>query len=84
MRYLEAEIEEVREQEPPPYGRTVDGYTRKAGAPSRTMIRLKGEGRWRRLMFWQFSNCHTFFLRVRGVEYVVRDADIPSEMEVWR
>ena len=43
------EIEEVKHDETfeSRHGRTADGYTTRAGAPIGTMIRLKGNKRWR-------------------------------------
>ena len=76
--YLETEIAKVKYAEASRYGRTVDGYTKRSGAPTTTKIRLEGEKIWRRLMCWQFSNAGTLFVRVRGRELIVRDHDIPG------
>lgn len=57
---------------------TRDGYTKRAGAPTNTMIRLDGETRWRRVMVWCFSNSGTFFVRVKGECLIVREHDIPT------
>ena len=50
----------------PRHGMTRDGYTKRSGAPSSTMIRLEGEKTWRRVMIWQFSNAGTAFVRIGG------------------
>lgn len=60
----------------PRYGRTADGYTTRAGAPTSRMIRLKGEKRWRRVMVWQFSNAGTFFVRVKGRSLIIDPMDL--------
>ena len=78
VQYLETRIAESRRTDTPRYGMAADGYTVRSGAPTSYMIRLSGEKRWRRLMCWQFSNCGTLFVRMRGVCYVVRDHDVPE------
>jgi hypothetical protein len=62
----------------PRAGMARDGYTLRRGAPTRVMIQLSGEKRWRRVMVWQFSNAGTCFVRIKGVPHVVRDLDIPT------
>jgi hypothetical protein len=57
-------------------GMTRDGYTTRAGAPTRWLIRLKGEKIWRRVMVWQFSNAGTAFVRIGGKPYVISDHDL--------
>lgn len=80
--YLTTPIAEARRDEPPRgSGMTREGYTKRSGAPSSLMIRLQGEKGWRRLMVWQFSNTGTMFVRIRGVEHVVRESDIPAVQE---
>jgi hypothetical protein len=71
-------IAEARETETPRYGMTADGYTKRSGAPTRFMVRLDGEKRWRRLMVWQFSNVGTAFVRIGKTPFVVRDTDLPE------
>lgn len=66
VRYLEAPIVAVRRTETPAWGRTVDGYTLRSGAPTSYLVRLAGETRERRVMALQFSNAGSLFLRVRG------------------
>jgi hypothetical protein len=75
--YLTTPIVEAR-NEPPTRGSgmTREGYTKRSGAPTSTMIRLQGEKRWRRLMVWQFSNMGTLFVRLNGVPHVVRQEDV--------
>lgn len=78
--YLTTPIVEVRHDPPPRLsGMTREGYTKRSGAPTDLMIRLQGEKRWRRLMVWQFSSLGTMFVRINGVEHVVREEDIPRE-----
>ena len=72
MSYLTTPIAERRQVEAPRYGMTREGYTKRSGAPTSTMIRLEGEKRWRRVMVWQFSNAGTCFVRVRGQNLIVR------------
>lgn len=77
VRYLETPIAEKRQTPTTPcYGMTAEGYTGKRGAPTSWMIRLEGERIWRRVMVWQFSNAGTAFVRIKGLEYVVRDSDL--------
>ena len=79
MIYLnEGQIEDAKRTATPSYGRTVDGYTKRSGAPTGFMVRLKGERRWRRLMVWQFSNASTLFVRVGGDKCIVNEWDIPT------
>lgn len=73
VNYLTQKIAEVKETDVPRYGIAADGYTVRSGAPLPQMVRLEGEKTWRRLMIWQFSNIGTCFVRIKGVEYVVRD-----------
>lgn len=73
VKYLETTIVETKHTITPRHGVTVDGYTKRSGAPTSTMVRLVGEKRWRRLMCWQFSNAGTYFVRINGQELVVRD-----------
>jgi len=77
VEYLQQAIEEVMQTPRPRYGMAADGYTHRSGAPTRYMIRLSGETRWRRLMVWCFSNCGTLFVRVLGKELVVRGGELP-------
>lgn len=81
MKYLEATIAEARRTPTPSYGMTVEGYTKRSGAPTSWMIRIKGERRWRRLMIWQSSNAGTTFLRINGEDYVVHDFQLPEPSE---
>ena len=71
MKYLTTPIVEIKQTETPRYGMTVDGYTKRSGAPTSYLVRLDGEKRFRRLMCWQFSNAGTCFLRLRGECLVV-------------
>ena len=83
MDYLETPIVESRVSHPTPgAGMTVDGYTKRSGAPSSRMIRLEGEKRWRRLMVWCFSNNGTLFVRILGEDKVVRDCDVPEATNI--
>jgi len=76
--YLSKKIVDAKCGPAPRYGMTRDGYTKRSGAPTGTMVKLEGEKRWRRVMVWQFSNAGTAFVRVKGKPYIVRDTDIPS------
>ncbi len=62
----------------PGAGMTREGYTKRSGAPSSTMIKLAGESRWRRVMIWQFSNAGTSFVRIKGKPYIIPQHDIPE------
>lgn len=81
MKYLETKIEEERKTDFPKYGVTKDGYTVQSGGPTSSLIRLAGEKRWRRLMYWQFSNAVTLFVRVKGEPYIVAGHQLPKEEE---
>lgn len=76
MPYLEDSFKitsvKVDHNYPPGQGIGPDGYTKRSGAPTSYMVRLDGSKRWRRVMIWQFSNAGTCFVRVDGVEYIVR------------
>lgn len=79
VKYLRKKIvASRRDRNPPRYGRCVDGYTVRRGAPTEMMVMLQGEKRWRRVMVWCFSNCSTLFLRIRGEEFVVQSHEIPE------
>lgn len=75
---LEKRIVATRQTPTPRGGRTVDGYTVRAGAPTGLLVRLEGESRWRRVYCVCFSNVGTCFLRMRGREYLVSDCDFPE------
>lgn len=47
-----------------------DGYTRRSGAPTRLMVRLAGETRWRRVWVRRFSNAGTTFVRIGKVPHI--------------
>lgn len=67
-------VEKKNEPNSNPFaGLTVDGYTKRSGAPSQWMVRLEGENRWRRLMVWQFSNAGTCFVKIGGECLIVND-----------
>lgn len=79
VQYLTATIAEVRLTAIPRYGICRDGYTIRSGAPTSMMIRLVGERRWRRVMFWQYSNSGTLFVRIARRPYVVIPSQIPEK-----
>lgn len=67
-----AEVEEaIRAVRTPSYGRTSSGYTKRSGAPTSVLVRLKGEKKFRRAMVWQFSNAGTTFVNIKGQPHVV-------------
>ena len=80
MKYLETAIAETRETTQPRWGIAADGYTYRSGAPSNLLVRLEGETRWRRLMFRQFSNVGSYFLKIDSKEVPVSDWQIPPTM----
>ena len=80
VEYLSTPIEAARITATPRYGMAADGYTLRSGAPTRYMIRLAGDKRWRRLMCWQFSNAGTCFVRVGGANLVVNDYMMPDDV----
>jgi len=82
--YLEERIAESRETTVPRYGIGADGYSLRSGAPTRLMVRIEGDRRWRRLMCWQFSNAGTLFIRVGGRSLIVRESDVPEPRRVAR
>lgn len=73
LNLLNKEIAETKKTIPPRYGMCVDGYTKRSGAPTSILIRLKNEKIWRRVMVWQFSNVGTCFVRILGKEYIIPD-----------
>lgn len=78
VKYLTSKIAEMRTTDTPRYGMAADGYTLRSGAPTSKLIRLEGEKLWRRLMVWQFSNCGTLFVRIKGAPLVVCECDLPA------
>ena len=79
IKYLETTIADMRTTDTPRYGMGADGYTLRSGAPTSRMIRLDGEKIWRRLMYWQFSNCGTLFVRILGQCLIVHEYDLPVQ-----
>lgn len=53
-----------------------DGYTRRDGSPTETMIKIVGSNCWRRMYVLQFSNAASYFVRVGGKLYFLRDYDL--------
>ena len=80
INYLETPIESVKETDTPRYGICADGYTRKSGAPTSKMVKLKGEKIWRRLMVICFSNCGSLFLNIKGKRYFISEYDLPPSV----
>lgn len=74
-KYLSKKIAEVRHAKQPMPQLTRDGYSKRSGSPTATMIRLEGEKVWRRVYVWQFSNASTAFVRVNGQPFIVTDLD---------
>ena len=67
-----AEVEEaIRAVRTPNYGMTRSGYTKRSGAPTSVLVRLKGEKKFRRAMVWQFSNAGTTFVNIKGEPHVI-------------
>ena len=79
--YLESKIAAVLYTDAPRCGMTVDGYTKRSGAPTSYMIRLEGETRYRRVMCWQFSNSGTLFVRFKGADLIVSGCDIEDAQQ---
>ena len=75
---MTAKIAFVKVTDPPRARLTADGYTVKSGSPTRYMVRLEGETKYRRLMCWQFSNAGTLFLRIKGENVVVPSSDVEA------
>jgi len=56
---------------------TVDGYTKRSGAPTGYMVRLEGSLRWHRVMNFCNSNSGTLFVKTKNNSFlVVRLEDI--------
>ncbi len=56
---------------------TVDGYTKRSGAPTDYMVRLEGSLRWYRVMYLSSSNSGTLFVKTKINSFlVVRSEDI--------
>lgn len=64
----------LRDDNPPRQRLTVEGYTVRAGSPTRYRVRLHGEKRPRRVYVWQFSNVPTAFVRIGGVPHTIPDS----------
>lgn len=73
VKYAEV-VEVIRAARTPEYGMTRLGYTKRSGAPTSVLVRLKGEKKFRRAMVWQFSNMGTTFVKIKGQSHVI---DIP-------
>ena len=72
IQYLDAStIREAGMTRSPSYGYTSSGYTVRSGAPSKWMIRLAGEARWRRVYVVCFSNVGSSFVRIKGRRYYI-------------
>lgn len=79
VHYLETKIAEAKHAPiDQRHGMTVEGYTKRSGAPSSAMIRLDGEKRWRRLMIYQISNAGSIFVNVKGQRLYVREHELPE------
>jgi len=56
---------------------TVNGYTKRSGAPTDYMVRLEGSMRWYRVMNFCNSNSGTLFVKTKNDSFlVVRSEDI--------
>lgn len=75
---LKTPIERAKRTERPSWGMTLDGYTKRGGAPTSILVQLQGEKIWRRLMVIQFSNAGSCFLRIGGERFFVSDSDLPE------
>jgi hypothetical protein len=71
-------ISQVKVTEVPNYGRTVDGYSVRSGMPTRYMVRLQGEPRWRRLKCILFGNSGSLVLTIKGGIVFVDDYNQPK------
>lgn len=71
--YLTTPIAETKQTKIPKGGVCVSGYSKLAGAPTATLIRLAGEKIFRRVRVWCFSNTYTSFVMVAGKALIVRD-----------
>lgn len=78
--YLKTRIEAAKVTVQPRWGMTRAGYTVRGGAPTRYLVRLTGETRWRRLMVWQTSNMGTCFVRIKGQSLIVSDTSTIQEI----
>ena len=66
-------IDEVKETDAPLYGYRADGYTCSKGAPTRFLVRLRGDSVWRRLRCIQISNAGSLVLTVNKHLVFVRE-----------
>lgn len=58
---------------------TVDGYTKRSGAPTDWVIKVKGSNRWRRVYNFCNSNSGTLFISTKQSNFtVVNDYDLKS------
>ena len=71
IQYLDKKIVQKIRTNVPKWGIGKDGYTLNSGAPSSIMILLENEKRFRRVMYWCFSNTATFFVKINGNELCI-------------
>ncbi len=50
---------------------TVDGYTKKIGAPTNKMVKIEGSNRWYRVMQYCASNSGTLFIKTKDNPFLV-------------
>ena len=50
---------------------TVDGYTKRSGAPTNLMVKIEGSNRWYRVMQDCFSNSGTDFIRTKNNPFLI-------------
>ena len=53
---------------------TRDGYTKRSGAPTSLMVKIKGSNRWYRVMNFCNSNSGTLFIKTKDNPFLI----IPS------
>lgn len=60
---------------------TVQGYTKRMGAPTDAMIMLEGETKWRRVRLFCVSNSGTLFVKTKDNPFlVVRDYELDNAL----
>ncbi len=50
---------------------TVDGYTKRSGAPTSLMVKIEGSNRWYRVMQVCFSNSGTNFIKTKENPFLI-------------
>jgi len=50
---------------------TVDGYTKRSGAPTNKMVKIEGSNRWYRVYQFCVSNTGTLFIKTKDNPFLI-------------